>query len=683
MFKFSLILSLSFTLFYAQELNSDITVYAKNIKSDSLDINATEDVLVIGNSSLIKANSATFNVTNSNLILDGNINIFKDTNMYLASQNLKANLECNELYLKPFFAIDSTNSLWIKSVEGNFSESRYDVSSSLLSSCSISNPDWSIAFKSGTYYEKEKKFELYHTTLNLGKVPILYLPYFTFSTNKERKSGLLRPIVGISNDEGINYSQPIYIAPAKNFDIELAPQVRTKRGKGLYQALRYKNSPNSYLELKGGYFKENIEYFDKFNLKNDKHYGYELYYIKNNLISNRVDFIKKDGIYFDGTYLNDIEYLNLKNISSERNSRDNLVISKLNYYGRDDKNYIGMYGRYFIDTTKDNNRDTLQQLPSIQYHRFGDKLFYDNILYYIDLKSQRNYREVGLNANQYELSIPISYYFSLFSDYLNVGVTENLYLSKINYSNSDININDGQYIRNYHTISLFSDLAKKYDNFLHSILFETNYLIPSFNNKRGDFADFINFNKPDRSLEFKISQYFYNLNGENFLIHRLRQPINFENRGYDESLENELRLILTDEIELYNSLFYSHKESRISSSTTKIEYNNDNNKLFARYFFKDLPQDRASFITFGNEYKLDNHTIFTEVDYDYNGAFFKNWMVGVEKSKKCIEYRISYKEELVPTLTTIGSGSIMNKIIYFEINLIPLGGFKQKFYKNG
>ena len=57
----------------------------------------------------------------------------------------------------------------------------------------------------------------------------------------------------------------------------------------------------------------------------------------------------------------------------------------------------------------------------------------------------------------------------------------------------------------------------------------------------------------------------------------------------------------------------------------------------------------------------------------------KYYILGVSMQKKCWNYSISYKKETVPILTNDGISSIIQKTIYFEIELIPLGGFKQQY----
>ncbi|MGB2553804.1 LPS-assembly protein LptD, partial [Campylobacter sp. MOP51] len=89
--------------------------------------------------------------------------------------------------------------------------------------------------------------------------------------------------------------------------------------------------------------------------------------------------------------LNDIDYVNLKTRKSYNEGKNPLVASKLNYFISNDKHYAGVYARYYIDTakvgSKNENKDVLQEYPSIQYHKYTDSLIVPNLLYSVDVHS--------------------------------------------------------------------------------------------------------------------------------------------------------------------------------------------------------------------------------------------------------------------------------------------------------
>jgi LPS-assembly protein len=61
-------------------------------------------------------------------------------------------------------------------------------------------------------------------------VPVAYIPYLTFPTSKERKSGFLMPTSGYSNIGGGDFAFPYYWNIAPNYDATIVPHVYTRRG---------------------------------------------------------------------------------------------------------------------------------------------------------------------------------------------------------------------------------------------------------------------------------------------------------------------------------------------------------------------------------------------------------------------------------------------------------------------
>ncbi len=76
-------------------------------------------------------------------------------------------------------------------------------------------------------------------TLRVGKVPVLYLPYFIFPTDERRRTGLLFPSISNSGRNGFDYKQPIYLNLAPNYDATITPRLMTSRGLQLGGQFRY------------------------------------------------------------------------------------------------------------------------------------------------------------------------------------------------------------------------------------------------------------------------------------------------------------------------------------------------------------------------------------------------------------------------------------------------------------
>lgn len=76
-------------------------------------------------------------------------------------------------------------------------------------------------------------------TLRVGKVPVLYVPWFAFPIDDRRRTGLLYPGIGSSGRNGFDYRQPIYLNLAPNYDATITPRLMTSRGVQLGGQFRY------------------------------------------------------------------------------------------------------------------------------------------------------------------------------------------------------------------------------------------------------------------------------------------------------------------------------------------------------------------------------------------------------------------------------------------------------------
>ncbi|MGN6151913.1 MAG: LPS assembly protein LptD [Lysobacteraceae bacterium] len=79
----------------------------------------------------------------------------------------------------------------------------------------------------------------HNATLRVGKVPVLYLPWFRFPIDDRRRTGLLYPSVSQSSRNGFDWRQPIYLNLAPNYDATLNPRFMSKRGLQLGGEFRF------------------------------------------------------------------------------------------------------------------------------------------------------------------------------------------------------------------------------------------------------------------------------------------------------------------------------------------------------------------------------------------------------------------------------------------------------------
>ena len=684
MFKFlaSLILVSSLLLATEDIKSSKYQIFAKSVEAEGDYIYALGDVVVYNENYVLSADRVVYNKKTKEIELFGNVHILGLDHKVINSKYIKLNLENKSLVSSPFFFFDPETKVWIESFEATGSKKRYLTNHAIVSSCDVKHPDWKIVFKEGYLDKDSKMVTVKHATLYAGNVPIFYLPYFKFPTDKSRHSGLLRPSGGYEKEEGIYFREPLYIVLSKSSDLEIDPQIRTLRGKGIYLTYRFVDSLYSKGSIRAGTFREKYDYYKKYNLKNKVHNGFEIDYESRKLFSFKFGENARDALLVDVTYLNDIDYLNLQE-SNKKKIFNKLVTSKINYFIEKDDDYFGVYAKYFIDTDKISNKDTLQILPSLQYHKSVQPIFMKNLLYSIDLKGKNWYREEGVKVRQYEASAPLSLYFSLYDDYLNFSISENLYFTYVDYVNGN-NFKNGSYFSNYHKFSLSSDLLKKNESFIHNINLNLDFIVPSAENKKGDFQDFIALNKERKSLNFKFSQYFYNLNGENFFLHRITQSYYFDDNLYKYGdLENEIRYRFLNS-EIYNQIFYSYEKDKIRKSQTTFLWDGKDYYFKIMHNYENFKNKEASNYLIGkfNTKFPGRYNFFADIDYDMDNNFAKGWKIGWIFKKKCWNYKITYRESVTPSLTSEGTESITKRGIFLTLNLVPLGGIHYEFTKS-
>ncbi len=362
----------------------NIEFYATNLESNSTAVKASGDVLVLYKDFYLSANEAIYDRNSSTLQLFGNIIAMKGSNYYSVGDYARLNMADEERYFFPFFMLDKSSRVWLSSLEGKAEKDDFEIQSGMLSGCDPNDPLWKIFFGSMDYNSETKWTNIYNARLHLYDIPVFYFPYFGYSLDTKRRSGLMIPSFGISSTEGLYYQQPVYIAVDNNWDVELRPQVRTNRGAGLYGTLRFVDSNVSKGSFNVGYFDEKSNYVDRYQLANDKHFGFDLNY-ENHKVLQRwfgLDLAGQSGLYTDVSLMNDIDYINLSQNDETQNATSNLILSRINLFYNEEDNYFGTSLRYYLDLNKKSNADTLQTLPVIQYHHYlntflDDHLFYD------------------------------------------------------------------------------------------------------------------------------------------------------------------------------------------------------------------------------------------------------------------------------------------------------------------
>jgi LPS-assembly protein len=186
------------------------------------------------------ADKLTYDSEKEQYVAEGNIR-YQDASMRLTAERAQGNQATDEHSIEDL-------RYQLVSKRGNGESSRIDLhgtkgslQDSTYSTCDPADRRWEL--RAGRIdVDSEKGFAIAHNAvLRVGKVPVLYVPWFEFPIDERRHTGLLFPSVSNSDRNGFDYKQPIYLNLAPNYDATLYPRIMSSRGPALGAEFRYLN----------------------------------------------------------------------------------------------------------------------------------------------------------------------------------------------------------------------------------------------------------------------------------------------------------------------------------------------------------------------------------------------------------------------------------------------------------
>ncbi len=719
MLKYLFLLLFLATLSNAQEnsqknVSDKVEIYASTMDSKGDIVEASGGVTVVYEDYFISAKRAIYNRETGELELFDNIRAnYKGTSKILGKY-ARLNIKKKEKMFKPFYMLDKDSKVWMSADEGQLVDNELDINSGTVSGCNPMNPLWTMDFSSSDYDTDSKWLNLYNMRLYIHDIPVFYTPYFGYSLDTTRRTGLLMPSLGLSQEEGFYYSQPIYIAEQNWWDLELTPQIRANRGSGIYSKFRFVDSPYSYGELKLGYFKEKEAYYEKYKrptatgFSNDSFYGYNFLYDNKDVINQwfSTDLEGQSGLYVDLNFMNDVEYINLAGNNAVDNVTSNQVLSRINLFYNTDKHYFGTYLKYYQNLDLETDDDTIQQLPVVQYHYYLETLLEDHLLYSADVKSTNLTRKINKKVNQTDINIPVALQTALFDEYLNLSYQASLYGQYSQFSGEEEtpvegeHYDNGYFLRNTHVLSASTQITKAFEEYTHVLGLGVSYTKssgsratgyyegkqdycsnvdnksdPEYNNK----CEFYQISDVEDVTKLDLIQYLYNDDAEQIVYHRLSQAVYYGANAEQKygKLENELDLAITKALHYYNNMFYSFHKHLFSKAINKISYRdygvNFSVSHLYRDNFKESYVDRSerytSYLTTRVGYDYSKHYYFSaSYAYDIELKIVKTKEFGILYKKRCWDFGLKYLENNRPIS---GADPIRDRYIMLNIVLKP------------
>lgn len=715
------------------DTNSNLgEVSADELKSDGDLIIGKGNVILVSGEYYISAQDLKYDKKSKIAEVDGEVRIYYGKDLMLSAKKVKLDFGKDAFSLSSVYFQSVKSGLWITASEAYSENNVYYFKESVVSGCNIQSPIWHFDSSSGSLDQENDYLTLWNTRIYLGKMPILYIPYFSVSTAQKRKSGLLYPRLAYLNQDGLYYQQPIYIAPYDSWDMTLSPQIRTSRGIGISGEFRLATPADNLFTFQTRYFYNTKKYVQTYSALNQHIYGFNLNFeTKDGTgIFNSLENVN-DAFYADLNYMNDMEYLKLDDSDVKVSNR--LTISKLNYFLHSQDHFFGIYDKLFIDVTKTNNSNTFQLLPGVQYHKFFDSLFWKELMYSIDVQTNNVTRESGYAYVENTIELPLGVEFSLFNNYLSLGVSTDLKFSNINlYHTENMQVYDPSsksttanfFTANYNA-SLSTDLARDYGSFMHSLQLMVKasgpyyrYNTPLFNDEVYEWyaktyanidtttnegkkqvynlwnpSSIVDFDTNKHRLELQFSQYFYSPDGHTLFYYNASQKLNLQSKKYlfSESMLNEIGSSPIDGLDIKTSLYYSFLYNDIEEVSATIDLEKWHLDTSIGYYYKKLFASEnssidANFLNFSLSNDFGYFALGGDINFDFLAMQVKDWSVSISTDVQCFGITLKFAQEYSSTLTDNPNRPIetyTNNYIKLEFRLAPLGetGASYRFRK--
>ena len=218
--------------------------------------------------------------------------------------------------------------------------------------CTSVDNSWELSAKKILINNQSGEGEARNLVLRFKDIPIIYLPYLSFPTTDQRKTGLLPPNLGLSSKRGLEISLPYYWNLAPNIDLTTTPTLMAKRGVQLSAELRFLTA------IQGG--TTQIDY-----LPNDDKYKKDRTYISHR---QTINLPSNWRMKLNGEYASDNSYFEDLTGTMSSTSRTHLLREiQLEHYSENWIMEIGMDHYQMIDDSIIDEEKPYRRLPYFNF----------------------------------------------------------------------------------------------------------------------------------------------------------------------------------------------------------------------------------------------------------------------------------------------------------------------------
>lgn len=229
----------------------------------------------------------------------------------------------------------------------------YHIEDGWAITCKVKNgetPPWSIHSKETTI-EPGGYAVMHHARFNIKNVPVFYTPYLIVPIKDTRQTGFLFPEFSESDNNGIGFNFPFYIALSDSTDMTIYPQYYTNRGVMPSAEFRYVQSETNKGSIMASYLNDQLtdpsetQYYEDTGFTHTNEDRYWIRAKADHTFDNKVVARADIDVVSDGDYLTEFN-------------------SGLTGFSDSNEKYLDTYGRGFENKTEDERTNSLKLLKS-------------------------------------------------------------------------------------------------------------------------------------------------------------------------------------------------------------------------------------------------------------------------------------------------------------------------------
>lgn len=305
----------------------------------------------------IRADHVTYDRVKGTIIATGHVLMIDEHDNVMWGDEVRLHESFDDIFLKSLRVLLNREEGRILARSGHRQQGKKtifrDVVYSPCDVCRVSpNPIWQIRAQKVVHDQDTRTMRYNNALLDILGVPVMYTPYFEHPDPKvKRKTGLLAPLYGRSNDLGIFVRVPYFIALSDRHDMTVSPMITTKQGPALSSEYR-RQEGRGELHVDGSITQSHKLHRESLRREQTSTGPVQSVPPKNRyhiLSKARFELSEKDLITAEINRASDTTYLRRYNVvnSQQKLAHNKNLYSFAGYEHFEERSYLGIKGHSF------------------------------------------------------------------------------------------------------------------------------------------------------------------------------------------------------------------------------------------------------------------------------------------------------------------------------------------------